>query len=186
MVLAALALGLFGLTPSASATTGDLGGMMLAEYCQAMHFDGAVDSRNGQSNPWFCYRNNPRTLVPLDLFGACHWQFFDLAGAGFKVTCLGPGGRCWALNATDYSSPSDLSALPGYCRSLGYRDVHLAYRNVAGWRCVGYDNVVHPLDLHAACRWANSGLVARGYSLVSYFNHYGDTFKIRCLSMKHT
>ncbi|MBB1158248.1 hypothetical protein [Amycolatopsis dendrobii] len=45
---------------------------------------------------------------------------------------------------------------------------------------------MHPLDLHAACRWANSGLVARGYSLVSYFNHYGDTFKIRCLSMKHT
>jgi hypothetical protein len=164
-------------------TTGDLGGMMLSEYCIALGFQGARVSDNGQSNPWVCY-NGPY-FSPLDLFGACRWQFRDLQVAGFNVTYFG-NGRCWALNATNYSSPSDLNQIGDYCRSLGYANAEVAYRNVAGWRCRGYDGSWHLLDLHAACRWVNAGLVAQGFSLVSYFNRYGDTFAIRCLSMKHT
>jgi hypothetical protein len=164
------------------ATTGDLGGMMLNDYCVFLGFQGALDTHNGQSNPWVCY--NGSYSFPLDLFGACRWQFRDLVITGFNITFLGPNGRCWALNATDYSSPSDLNRIGDYCRSLGYLDAWVVYRNVGGWRCRGNDGM-HPLDLHAACRWVNPTLVAQGFSLVSYFNSYGDTFAIRCLSMKH-
>jgi hypothetical protein len=166
-------------------TTGDLGGMMLNEYCIALGFQGATVSDNEQSNPWVCYSNNGAYWTPLDLFGACRWQFRDLQLAGFNVTYVG-NGRCWALNATNYSVPSDLNRIGDYCRSLGYRDAVVAYRNVGGWRCAAYDGSLKPLDLHAACRWVNASLVAQGFSLVSYFNSYGDTFAITCLSMKHT
>jgi hypothetical protein len=185
VVLLGAALAFFGVAVPANATTGDLGGMELTEYCQALGYQGAEVSQNGQSNPWVCFYGGGAYWTPLDLFGACRWQFGDLAGAGFKVTYAG-NGRCWATNATAYSSPSDLNQIGDYCRSLGYSNAVVAYRNVAGWRCSDAGGGQHPLNLHAACRWVNSGLVAQGYSLVSYFNNYGDTFAIRCLSMKHT
>ena len=185
VVLAGATLALFAMVAPANATTGDLGGMELNEYCQALGYQGAEVSQNGQSNPWVGYYGGGSYWVPLDLFGACRWQFSDLVGAGFSVSYVG-NGRCWALNATSYSSPSDLNRIGDFCRSQGYQDAVVAYRNVAGWRCSDASGGQHPLNLHAACRWVNSGLVAQGYSLVSYFNSYGDTFGIRCLSMKHT
>src|SRR5882672_13222 len=155
MVLLSAVLAFFALTPNASATTGgDLGGMELNEYCQSFGFQGASVSNNGQSNPWVCYSGS--NFSPLDLFGACLWQFNDLGVRGFNVRYVG-NGRCWALNTTDYSSPSDLKKIGDYCRSLGYSNAVITTTNVAGWRCIDSSRVVHPLDLHAACRWVNSG-----------------------------
>ncbi len=175
---------LFAAAPMASATTGDLGGMELNEYCQAMHYQGAETIDNGNSNPWVCYYGNGAYWTPLNLFAACDWQFSDLVRVGFNVRYVG-NGRCWAINAIDYSSPSDMP-LGGYCKALGYNTPALDVHNVAGWRCVGYNGVHYAIDLHAACRWLNPTLVTQGYSLVSYFNSYGDVFGIRCLAMKHS
>src|SRR5947207_3031336 len=117
MVVLGAVLAFLILTPSASATTGDLGGMELNEYCQFTGAQGARVSDNGQSNPWVCYTGS--FFAPLDLFSACAWQFSDLGIRGFNVR-YGGNGRCWAFNATQYSSPSDLSKIGDYCRSLGY------------------------------------------------------------------
>ena len=157
-----------------------LGGMMLNEYCIAIGFQGALDSHNGNSNPWMCY--NASSAFPLDLFGACRWQFRDLGGAGFTVTYAG-NGNCSALNAGSYGVGTDLNRIGDYCRSLGYQNAVVAYRNVGGWRCTS-GGVLYPLDLHAACRFTNASLVAQGYSLVSYFHDYGATFGITCVYLK--
>ena len=162
-----------------SVVSAPLGGMMLNEYCIALGCQGAEVSDNGQSNPWVCY--NGAFWTPLDLFNACRWQFRDLAG--FTVTYAG-NGNCSALNASAYGVGTDLNRIGDYCRSLGYQDAVVAYRNVGGWRCTS-GGVLYPLDLHAACRFTNASLVAQGYSLVSYFHDYGATFAITCVYLKH-
>jgi hypothetical protein len=160
-----------------------LGGMTLNEYCIALGYQGAKVSDNGQSNPWVCYYGGGAYWTPLDLFGACRWQFRDLGAAGFSVTYVG-NGNCSALNASAYGVGTDLNRIGDYCRSLGYQDAVVAYRNVGGWRCTS-GGVLYALDLHAACRFTNASLVAQGYSLTSYFHDYGATFAITCVYLKH-
>lgn len=158
--------------PASPATVGDLGGMMLREFCQA---NGFADVTR-RADVWFCVGNHKiDTAVPLT--AACRWQFSDLVRAGFTVT--NNGGRCWA-NPSAYADVGGIE-VNKYCNSLGYSDASVG-DNVASWRCVGHGTSV-PIDFHAACRWQNPAWVAKGFSLVSYFNNYGDRFGIRCLAL---
>lgn len=192
LVALGLSLTVLGIEPIADAApaapaapavvSAPLGGMTLSEYCIALGYQGAEVSQNGQSNPWVCYYGGGNYWVPLDLFGACRWQFRDLGAAGFTVTYAG-NGNCSALNANSYGVGTDLNGIGDYCRSLGYQDAYVAYNNVAGWRCRS-NGALYPLDLHAACRYTNASLVAQGYSVVSYFHDYGATFHITCVYLK--
>ncbi|WP_409464292.1 hypothetical protein [Amycolatopsis sp. GA6-003] len=159
-------------SPASPATVGDLGGMLLREFCQA---NGFADVTR-RSDVWFCVGNHKiDTAVPLT--AACRWQFSDLVAAGFTVT--NNGGRCWA-NPSAYSDVSGI-AVNQYCNSLGYSDATVG-DNVASWRCAGHGTSV-PIDFHAACRWQNPVWVGKGFILVPYFNNYGDRFGIRCLAL---
>ncbi|OXM45358.1 hypothetical protein CFP75_30845 [Amycolatopsis alba DSM 44262] len=159
------------ISPAASATNGDLGGMMIREACQAAGFNDAVR----RSDVWFCTGNKPDQAILLS--NVCRWQFSDLVAAGFTVT--NNGGRCWT-NPSAYSDVGGI-AVNQYCNSLGYSDATVG-ETVASWRCAGHGTSV-PIDFHAACRWQYPVWVGRGFSLVSYFNSYGDRFGIKCLAL---
>jgi hypothetical protein len=152
----------------------DLGGMTLREYCQALGYTGATQD-SGSPTGWDCFTGS--TTVPLSTVQACRWQFRDLVAAGFAVSAN--GGDCFATNAADYHALGGLSP-DRYCQSLGYTRSDVVEHTVVGWRCVPGEV---QFDMHAACAWTNPGWVSMGYSVVSYFKGYGDTFGITCVAL---
>jgi hypothetical protein len=95
------------------------GGMTLSEYCTALGYQGAEVSDNGQSNPWVCYYGGGAYWTPLDLFGACRWQFRDLAAAGFGITYVRPPHMPSSSSIVRTSPSPPVMTNSGMCLVIG-------------------------------------------------------------------